>query len=96
MADIVRELEQLADYVLVDSPPVLPVSDAMALATNVDAVILTARLNSTTRDEIAQVHGLLQRAGAHVIGVVAGGVKARRGHYYRRGYYYRYGGYGYQ
>jgi succinoglycan biosynthesis transport protein ExoP len=96
MADIVSELEQLADYVLVDSPPVLPVSDAMALATNVDAVILTARLNSTTRDEIAQVRGLLQRAGAHVIGVVAGGVKVRRGHYYRRGYYYRYGGYGYQ
>ena len=40
--------------------------------------------------------GCCSRAGAHVIGVVAGGVKIRRGHYYRRGYYYRYGGYGYQ
>jgi succinoglycan biosynthesis transport protein ExoP len=96
MADIVRELEQLADYVLIDTPPVLPVSDAIALAPNADAVILTVRLNSTTRDEIIQVRGLLERAGTHVIGVVAGGVKVRRGHYYRRGYYYRYGGYGYQ
>ncbi len=51
----------LADYVLVDTPPVLPVSDAVALAPNVDAVILTARLNSTTRDEIAQVRGLLEQ-----------------------------------
>jgi succinoglycan biosynthesis transport protein ExoP len=96
MIDIISELEHLADYVLVDSPPVLPVSDAVALAPHVDAVILAARLNSTTRDEIAQVRGLLQRSGAHVIGVVAGGVRVRRGHYYRRGYYYRYGGYGYQ
>jgi capsular exopolysaccharide synthesis family protein len=96
MLDIISELEHLADYVLVDTPPVLPVSDALALAPSMDAVIVAARLNSTTRDEIAQVHGVLERAGAHVIGVVAGGVKVRRGRYYRRGYYYRYGGYGYQ
>jgi Mrp family chromosome partitioning ATPase/capsular polysaccharide biosynthesis protein len=95
MIDIICELEQLADYVLVDTPPVLPVSDAVALAPNMDAVIIATRLHSTTRDELTQVHGLLQRAGAHVIGVVAGGVKVRRGRYYRRGYYYRYGGYGY-
>jgi capsular exopolysaccharide synthesis family protein len=96
MNDIISELEHLADFVLIDTPPVLPVSDAVTLAPNVDAVIIAARLGSTTRDDIAQVRGLLQRAGAHVIGVVAGGVKLRRGHYYRKGYYYRYGGYGYQ
>jgi capsular exopolysaccharide synthesis family protein len=96
MTETISELEHLADYLLIDSPPVLPVSDAVSLAPSADAVIIAARLHSTTRDEIAQVRGLLQRAGAHVIGVVAGGVKVRRGRYYRRGYYYRYGGYGYQ
>jgi Mrp family chromosome partitioning ATPase/capsular polysaccharide biosynthesis protein len=95
MAEIIAELERLADYVLVDTPPVLPVSDAVALAPNVDAVILAARLNASTRGEIEQVCDVLLRAGARVIGVVAGGIKVGRSHYYRRGYSYQYGGYGY-
>jgi Mrp family chromosome partitioning ATPase len=95
MVDVITELEEVADYILIDTPPLLPVSDAVALATHADAVIVAAKLHSTTRDEISQVHGILQRSGAHVIGVVAGGIKVRRSHYYRRGYYYRYGGYGY-
>ncbi len=80
---------------LIDTPPVLPVSDAIVLAAHVDAVILTAKLGSTTRDEIVRVREALRRANAHVIGVVAGGVKARRGYYYKRGYSYQDGGYGY-
>lgn len=95
MADIIKELEGLADYVLIDTPPVLPVSDAVVLAAHADAVILTAKLGSTTRDEMRRVRETLSRAKAHVIGVVAGGVKSRRGYYYRRGYSYQDGGYGY-
>jgi succinoglycan biosynthesis transport protein ExoP len=94
MAEIIAELDQLADYVLIDTPPVLAVSDAVALSPLVDAVILTARLHSTTRGELEQTREILQRVGAHVIGVVAGGVKSGRGSYYRRGYQYRYGRYG--
>ena len=73
----------------------LPVSDAVALAPSMDAVIIAGRLRSTRRDELGRVCGLLKRSGAHLIGVVAGGVRVKRNHYYRRGYYYRYGGYGY-
>jgi protein-tyrosine kinase len=95
MADIISEVEGLADYVLLDTPPILPVSDSVVLAAHVDAVILAAKLGSTTRDEIARVREALRRANAHVIGVVAGGLKSRRGYYYRRGYHYQDGGYGY-
>jgi receptor protein-tyrosine kinase len=94
MGDIIAEVEHMADYVLIDTPPVLPVADAMALASSVDAVILAVKLHSSTRGEIAQVRELLARAGAHVIGSVAGGVKTGRGYYYKRGYYH--GGYSYQ
>ncbi len=95
MEDVISELEGLADYVLIDTPPVLPVSDAVALAPRTDAVILVARLHSSTRGELEGVREVLDRTGARVIGVVAGGVKMRRSHYYRRGYHYHYGGYGY-
>ena len=93
MADVISELENLADYLLIDTPPVLPVSDALALAPQADAVILAARLHSTTRGELEQVREVLKRTDAHVIGLVAGGVKVGRSHYYRRGYRYRYGDY---
>jgi succinoglycan biosynthesis transport protein ExoP len=91
MSDVISELEHMADYLLIDTPPVLPVSDAMTLAPNVDAVILAARLHSSTRDQITAVRETLQRAGVRVIGVVAGGIKTGRGYYYKRGYHY--GGY---
>jgi succinoglycan biosynthesis transport protein ExoP len=95
MGEIISELEHLADYVLIDTPPVLAVSDPVAMARQADAVILCARLRSSTRDEIAQTLELLTRAGARVIGTVAGGVKMGRSSYYRRGYHYQNGGYGY-
>jgi receptor protein-tyrosine kinase len=94
MAHTISELNHMADYLLIDTPPVLPVSDSLTLARHADAVILTARLRSTTRDELEQVRELMDRAGIRVIGVVAEGVKTKRSYYYKRGYYYR--GYGYQ
>jgi capsular exopolysaccharide synthesis family protein len=93
MANVIKELKQLCDFLLIDTPPVLPVSDALTLATEADAVIVTARLHSSTREEMGEVRNLIDRAGIRVIGVVAGGVKTSRGYYNKRGYNY---GYGYQ
>jgi Mrp family chromosome partitioning ATPase/capsular polysaccharide biosynthesis protein len=94
MAHVISELEHMGDYLLIDTPPILPVSDALTLAPHGDAVILTARLHSSTRDQVEQVRELLKRAGVRTIGVVAEGVKTGRNYYYKRGYHY--GGYSYQ
>jgi Mrp family chromosome partitioning ATPase len=95
MGNVISELTHLADYVLIDTPPILPVADALTVARDADAMILTARMHSTTRDEIEEVCELIARAGVRVIGVVAKGTKSRRTNYYRRRYGYGYG-YGYQ
>ncbi|MGB9804614.1 CpsD/CapB family tyrosine-protein kinase [Desulfofundulus sp.] len=76
------------DYVIVDSPPVLAVTDAALLAAQLDGVILVIRA-ATTRVEIAQeARDQLLKASARIIGVVLNQVKmpARDYHYY---YYYR-------
>jgi len=91
MGQVIHELKRTCDYLLIDTPPVLPVSDALLVAANADAIILTARLNSSTRGELDEVRSLLNRAGVRVLGVVAGGVKKKRGYYYRRSYGYGYG-----
>jgi Mrp family chromosome partitioning ATPase/capsular polysaccharide biosynthesis protein len=91
MTHTIAELNQMADYLLIDTPPVLPVSDALTLARHADAVILAARLHSTTRGEMEEVRELITRAGVRVIGVVAEGAKTKRGYYYKRRYGYGYG-----
>lgn len=93
MAYVVSELKHMSDYLLIDTPPVLPVSDAFTLAPQADAVILAARLHSSTREEMEEVRNLLNRAGVRAIGVVATGVKPKSRLYRGRGYNY---GYGYQ
>ncbi len=87
MQELLRAAAAAADYVIVDTPPLLPAADAVILSVQVDAVLLTARLFSTTRDEAQAAREVLERVGARVIGTVAFGGKLSRS-YYRRGYGY--------
>ena len=90
MRQLLNEAASKADYVLVDSPPLLSVADAIPLAGHVDAVLLAARLSRTTIEEAREVRAILSRLGDEVrpIGLVATGAKPH-GSYYRYGYYER-------
>ncbi len=87
MDDLLEELNLNVgvDYVVIDTPPILSVADALVLAPKVDAVVIATRINWTTREEAEELSSQLRRSGARVIGVVASGTKARRGYYGRRG-----------
>ena len=90
MATLIGEAAVNADYVLVDTPPVLLVADALSLVGLADALLVSCRLDSTTIEEAHEVRTVLQRSGARTLGLVAGGVRsAQRGRYHRygRGYY---------
>ena len=94
MAQLIAELAAMADCLLIDSPPLLLVSDALVVARHTDGVIVAARMNATTREEAREVRSMLERAGVRVIGAVAGGTKRSPAYYRRRGYGgagYRYG-----
>lgn len=72
---LVRTLEAESDLVILDAPPVLPVSDALSMARQVDAVILVAKAGSTSRDQLAESLEALEGVGADVLGVCLVGVK---------------------
>lgn len=93
MQELLQTAAGSADYVIVDTPPLLLAADATTLSAHVDGVLLTARLFSTTRDEAHAARELLERVGARVIGVVAFGGRLSQS-YYRRGYYRGYRAYG--
>jgi capsular exopolysaccharide synthesis family protein len=66
-------LDQLAerfDYVLVDSPPILLVADALQLSRVVDGAILVVRRNKSTTDEAQEVRSMAERLDINLLGAV--------------------------
>ncbi|MFN3975275.1 MAG: polysaccharide biosynthesis tyrosine autokinase [Dehalococcoidia bacterium] len=97
---VFRALKDLADIVLVDSPPVIPVSDAVRLARLADGVVLMANPRVTVREALLQAYRAIRQTGAPVLGVILNGFAVPRFRYYGYGYrygyyYYHYGYYGY-
>ena len=88
MKHLLSELKSRYQIVLLDSPPVLPVTDAQVLATLVDSVLIVTKFADTKRDAMKQAHLLLNNVKAQVLGVVLNGVRRERmyGSYY---YYYQ-------
>src|SRR5207245_10668175 len=70
MAEVLGQLEATYDYVLIDTPPVLLVADALELARMVDGVVLVARRDRCSSAEAREVRALVDRLGINLIGVV--------------------------
>ena len=88
-ADIISSLTSDRTIVLVDSPPVLPVTDALVLARQVDATLVVCAAGITTQSEAGRALELLQQVDAPLAGAILNGVRTGGG------YGYGYGGYGY-
>ena len=72
--EVLGSLQAEYDIVLVDSPPVLPVTDALVLSGRVDATLLVAVTGATTRKEAARAVELLCQVDAPLVGAVLNGV----------------------
>ncbi|MCX6082312.1 MAG: polysaccharide biosynthesis tyrosine autokinase [Chloroflexi bacterium] len=95
MKDILDRLNQEYDLIVIDTPPVLTVTDAVALAPELDGVIIVARPGMTKLSALRQTLEQLQTVGARVLGVVLNQVDPRSrkyGYYYHR-YYSKYSHY---
>jgi receptor protein-tyrosine kinase len=88
-ADVLAALRAEYDMVLLDSPPVLPVTDAAVLSSRVDATLLVATAGMTTRRSVSRAVELLHQVEAPLVGSVLNGVKDEGGYGYGYGYYYR-------
>lgn len=86
--EVLTAVQADADIVLVDCPPVLPVTDAAVLSSRVDATLLVATAGTTTRKELARAYEVLNQVSAPVIGVVLNGVTAEGAYGYGNSYYH--------
>jgi capsular exopolysaccharide synthesis family protein len=90
MENLLAELQEAADFVLIDAAPVLPVADAMTLTPLTDAVLFVADARRTTRGAIEQARHQLDQVNARVIGTVLNNFdpsKAPGDAYQHYGYY---------
>ncbi len=94
MHSLMEEWRSEFDFIVVDSPPVLPVTDAQLLEEMADATVLLARVGVTTRAALGRAYNLLlthrKDAARPAIGVLLNFVTRRSSAYY--GYYGYYGG----
>jgi capsular exopolysaccharide synthesis family protein len=94
-AKLLELLSNKYDRVIIDSPPVMLVTDAQILGAICDITLLVLRAEKSTRKNSQQARDGLLSIGAHLLGVVVNDVprKSRYGYYYG-GYGYHYGYYG--
>ena len=94
MKALLQDLRSRYDYVIIDTPPVLLISDALALATEVDGTVLVCRHQVSYVSDISRALNALEFAKANVLGVVVNDYKASQsGKYYggyKKYYYYNY------
>jgi succinoglycan biosynthesis transport protein ExoP len=91
-AKLTSALEQLArafDFVLLDTPPLLSVGDAMALSARCDAMIAVARLDVLRRANLGELARALDTCPTIKLGVVVTGAEAEAGYDYGGYQYYR-------
>ena len=92
MKAFLEEARSRYDVVMLDSPPVVAVTDAAILTTRADATIVVVSSGMTGRSELKRALGLIESVGSHVLGVILNGldIKKMYGSYYYYFHYYQY------
>jgi capsular exopolysaccharide synthesis family protein len=88
MERLLSELKDAADYLIIDAPPVVAVTDACVLASKMDGVLLTVAAGMVRPEMGQRAKDLLVKANAPLLGVVLNRVEIEKEHAY---YYYYYG-----
>ncbi|MFO0615059.1 MAG: polysaccharide biosynthesis tyrosine autokinase [Polyangiaceae bacterium] len=95
---LLARMQARFDLVILDSPPIVPVTDATILSTMVDGTVFVVRAFKTTKDLAKHAGSLLSEVGSRLAGIVLNAVNLQKAEYkysyryYKRGDYYSAGG----
>jgi capsular exopolysaccharide synthesis family protein len=89
MRDMLDELRGQYDFIVIDTPPTLSVTDAVVLSPRADAIVLVIRSGHTTKQALRRSRDILMQVNAKVSGVLLNAVDLSSPDYY---YYYEYQG----
>lgn len=92
MVKLLRQAGELYTHIVIDSPPILSVTDGVLLSRQVDAVVMVVRHAKSSKQIVRRARDLLIRSGAPLAGIVLNAVDLNSPEYYG---YYGYTGYSY-
>ena len=84
MKSVLELLVQKFDYVLLDTPALLPVGDAIALSNIIDAIVLVIRQSYCKEDDLRETYKQLSDLNTRIIGVVVNDAKQTRSYHYNK------------
>ncbi len=90
LAELIGRLRQAYDLIIIDTPPVLPVADALILGRWADGAVVAARFDSSRLPLVERANRQLAMAGIPVLGVVINGVRGQDAAYGNYAYSYNY------
>jgi Mrp family chromosome partitioning ATPase len=89
---VLEELSRRFDRIILDSPPINAVTDAVVLSRRADGIIFVARAGKTLRDDLKRSASQVRDVGGAIFGVIVNEFKnSERGSYYYYSYYGTYG-----
>lgn len=88
MKQFIAEVRRDYDYIIIDTPPTLPVTDSTVVGAAADAMIVVVRSGETEEQAAVRALSQLRRVHTRIAGVVLNGVSRRHERYYS---YYSYG-----
>jgi Mrp family chromosome partitioning ATPase len=92
MKEMISELKQRYDFILFDSPPILGVSDASILASEVDLVMQVIQYRRYPQPMTIRAKQMIEKVGGNLVGIVLNNINMSQdeGYYYYSGYYHDY------
>jgi capsular exopolysaccharide synthesis family protein len=92
MKEMITELKQRYDYIFFDSPPIMGVSDAAVLASEVDMVIQVIQYRRYPQPMNIRAKQMIEKVGGNLIGIVLNNINMSQdeSYYYYSGYYHGY------
>ena len=92
MKEMVTELKQRYDFIFFDSPPILGVSDASVLASEVDLVMQVIQYRRYPQPMTIRAKQMIEKVGGNLVGIVLNNINMSQdeGYYYYSGYYHDY------
>ena len=94
MRSLIEQARGIYTHIIIDSPPLLSVTDSIVLSREVDAVVLVVRHGKSGKQAVRRARDLLLRSGAPLAGIALNAVDLNSPEYYSYYGYYGYSGYG--
>ena len=90
-AAVIKQVSEKVDYTIIDTAPLLPVSDGAEIAARADATLVVHHAGKSTKDQATRSIEALEKVGVRPVGVILNMITRARGAYgYTYGYYYSY------